>query len=205
MALWQNSFQDRPARHESDRCLLPSLRCSCFEFWPCLSAPRTCGLNQCCIRDPVPFWPLDPGSGKDFFRIPNPPHCYLGKVSDLGRLIAKFSDPTWSGSVSTTLKNYVDPHCWISRLAVLLSVNTLILNLTLLPVLRIRDAVFRICDPVPFLTPGLWSGIVDKKFSILRNMWLQKKVWKQIFFHPPSLLLLFFYQGPGMGKNQDPG
>jgi hypothetical protein len=33
--------------------------------------------NQCCgsgsgIRDPVPFWPLDPGSGIGFFRIPDP-------------------------------------------------------------------------------------------------------------------------------------
>ncbi len=24
------------------------------------------------IRDPVPFWPLDPGSGRGFFRIPDP-------------------------------------------------------------------------------------------------------------------------------------
>jgi hypothetical protein len=24
------------------------------------------------IRDPVPFWPLDPGSGIGFFRIPDP-------------------------------------------------------------------------------------------------------------------------------------
>ncbi len=34
------------------------------------------GFNQCCgsgsgIRDPVPFWPLDPGSGIGFFRIPD--------------------------------------------------------------------------------------------------------------------------------------
>jgi hypothetical protein len=26
---------------------------------------------QCCMRDPVPFLPLDPGSGIGFFRIPD--------------------------------------------------------------------------------------------------------------------------------------
>ncbi len=35
-------------------------------------------------------------------------------------------------------------------------------------------------------------------------LWLQKKVWQQIFFHP-SLLLLFLDPGSGMSKNQDPG
>ncbi len=35
------------------------------------------------------------------------------------------------------------------------------------------------------------------------NLWLQKKVWLLIFFHP-SLLLLFLDPGIGMGKNQDP-
>ena len=29
------------------------------------------------IRDPVPFWPLDPESRFDFFRIPDPPHWYV--------------------------------------------------------------------------------------------------------------------------------
>ncbi len=43
---------------------------------------------QCCgsgsgIRDPVPFWPLDPGSGIGFFRIPD-----LGsRIPDLGSRI----------------------------------------------------------------------------------------------------------------------
>ncbi len=30
-----------------------------------------------------------------------------------------------------------------------------------------------------------------KEFSVLRNLWLQKKVRKQIYFPPPPLLLLF--------------
>jgi hypothetical protein len=34
------------------------------------------------------------------------------------------------------------------------------------------------------------------------NLWLQRKVWQQIFYHP-SLLLLFLDPGSGMGKNQD--
>ena len=29
------------------------------------------------IRDPVPFWPLDPGSGLGFFRIPDPKTIFL--------------------------------------------------------------------------------------------------------------------------------
>ncbi len=29
------------------------------------------------IRDPVPFWPLDPGSGIGFFRIPDPKPIFL--------------------------------------------------------------------------------------------------------------------------------
>ena len=29
------------------------------------------------IRDPVPFWPLDPGSGISFFRIPDPKSIFL--------------------------------------------------------------------------------------------------------------------------------
>jgi hypothetical protein len=29
------------------------------------------------IRDPVPFWPLDPGSGIGFFRIPDPKAIFL--------------------------------------------------------------------------------------------------------------------------------
>ncbi len=33
------------------------------------------------IRDPVPFWPLDPGSGIGFFRIPDP-NPYFWELSD---------------------------------------------------------------------------------------------------------------------------
>ncbi len=33
------------------------------------------------IRDPVPFWPLDPGAGIGFFRIPDPKHIFW-KFSD---------------------------------------------------------------------------------------------------------------------------
>ncbi len=57
----------------------------------CLSAYVFFTLYQCCgsgsgIQDPVPFWPLDPGSGIGFFwipdlrsRIPNP---YFWELSD---------------------------------------------------------------------------------------------------------------------------
>ncbi len=47
--------------------------------------------GQCCgsgsgIRDPVPFWPLDPGSGLGFFRIPDSgsgiPNPYFWELSD---------------------------------------------------------------------------------------------------------------------------
>ncbi len=41
----------------------------------------------------------------------------------------------------------------------------------------------------------------------LWNLWLHKKVYQQIFFHP-SLFLLFLdprIPGSGMGKNQNPG
>jgi hypothetical protein len=38
------------------------------------------------IRDPVPFWPLDPGSGLGFFRIPDPrsriPNPYFWELGD---------------------------------------------------------------------------------------------------------------------------
>ncbi len=33
------------------------------------------------IRDPMPFWPLDPGSGIDFFRIPDP-NPYFWELCD---------------------------------------------------------------------------------------------------------------------------
>ncbi len=47
------------------------------------------------IRDPVPFWPLDPGSGIGFFRIPDPKHILL-RFNDnfLGR---KFYNSLWIG------------------------------------------------------------------------------------------------------------
>ncbi len=47
--------------------------------------------KQCCgsgsgIRNPVPFWPLDPGSGKGFFQIPDLgsqiPNPYFWELSD---------------------------------------------------------------------------------------------------------------------------
>ncbi len=88
----------------------------------------------------------------------------------------------------------------------------------------------RIRDPVSFWPPGpkyFWE-LSDKSFgkkfynslktgsnfflqhfknkiiSILWNLWLQKKLWQQICFHP-SLLFLFLDPGSGMGKIQDPG
>ncbi len=48
----------------------------------------------------------------------------------------------------------------------------------------------------------IFSGISKIKwFSILWNLWLQKKVWQPIFFRP-SLLLLFLDPG---SKIRDPG
>ncbi len=45
--------------------------------WQEPSLPCWVNLGQCCgsgygIRDPLPFWPLDPGSGIGFFRILDP-------------------------------------------------------------------------------------------------------------------------------------
>jgi hypothetical protein len=63
------------------------LRISSKLHWYCTGANQRCihleiklslnGTRQFCRsgsgnRDPVPFWPLDPGSRMGFFRIPNP-------------------------------------------------------------------------------------------------------------------------------------
>ena len=49
--------------------------------------------------------------------------------------------------------------------------------------------------------PNFFSSTFPKNSSILWNLWLQKKVWQQIFFRP-SLLLLFLDPG---SETRDPG
>jgi hypothetical protein len=62
--------------------------------WTLLTPPLTCvnkymyltAVLRIRIRDPVPFWPLDPGSGIGFFRIPDLgsriPNSYFWELSD---------------------------------------------------------------------------------------------------------------------------
>ncbi len=57
-----------------------------INFWGNLPKSRQNGISRMTvlslkpvlrIRDPVPFWPLDPGSGIGFSRIPDPKPIYL--------------------------------------------------------------------------------------------------------------------------------
>ncbi len=101
------------------------------------------------IRDPVPFWPLDPGSGIDSFRIPD----LWSRIPDLGSRIPNlyfwelsdnFLDKKLNNSLKIAKKNFFQH----------------------------------------FKTKIIFNFV----------MWLHKKEWQQIFFHP-CLWLLFWDQG----------
>ena len=63
------------------------LQCTSMS-WICINhlLPLSNGPAVLRIRDPVPFWPLDPGSGIGFFRIPDLgsriPNPYFWELSD---------------------------------------------------------------------------------------------------------------------------
>ncbi len=103
------------------------------------------------IRDPVPFWPLDPGSAIGFFwipdlgsRIPNP---YVWELSDnfLGKKLYEIRDPG-----SGMGKNQDPPHsyigCWIDSLD---SIPVLLKSLNL----RALVCIYQCCRSVTF-----WYG-----------------------------------------------
>ncbi len=66
-----------PCSHSSpigvpSACCLAHFGCSSFLTPACQPATLFCLFPPVSrIRDPVPFWPLDPGSGMGFFRIPD--------------------------------------------------------------------------------------------------------------------------------------
>ncbi len=88
-------------------CLLHWSQLLVLTFWQFLYRLVTFVSNQCCgsgirclfdpwIRDPVPFWPLDPGSGIGFFRIPDlgsQTHIFESLVTIFWVKNSRVSDP----------------------------------------------------------------------------------------------------------------